>query len=181
MLGNVPAASATDPAASSAQSPRTGFGQAAAPERWYGYQTLLADAAAFGVLVAGAATNDRSTGQDIAVASVTAYWLGGPIVHLAHDRGETSFASLGLRLGAPVVGGLIGTGLAALAPDDDGDEYVVGIGLGVLAGVTGAVALDASLLAWEPDDEAAAPSASGWHPALELSATRIEVGLVSVF
>ena len=188
MTGSVSAARAGEPAPSS--SPSSPAASAPSPhERWYGYQTLLADAGALAVLVAGVAAHDRGTGQGIQIAAGAVYVVGGPLVHLAHGRAQASLGSLGLRVGVPLAGGLIGIGVAALAPDDDGDEYVVGTALGVLGGAAGAVALDAMLVAWErdprgaPEPAASVPTASrnGWHPSLILTAARVQLGVVGVF
>jgi len=179
-LGSADAAGA-EPAAAATPEPASTAAEQSPEQRWYGYQTLLADGGALAIAIAAAATNDRSTGQGILVAAAAAYAIGGPIVHLAHARGGASLASLGVRVGAPLAGALLGMGLAALAPDDDGDEYVIGTALGLLGGVAGAVALDATLLAWEPEAAAASRLAGGWRPALLLARGRLQLGLVDVF
>lgn len=75
-----------------------------AEREWYGGKVIGADAAAIG-LFAGAGAADSA-----ALASVAGgvYALGGPIVHIAHDRGQTAAGSLGLRVGLPLGTGLIG-------------------------------------------------------------------------
>src|SRR5512135_2030900 len=55
---------------------------------WYGWQTLLTDGAAFFFAFGSASTGSTA---------VAAYGLGGPLVHLIHDRPEAALASVGLR------------------------------------------------------------------------------------
>ena len=88
--------------------------------------------------------------------------LGGPVVHAAHEQWGNAGLSLGLRLGAPVVGALGGYLVGSAAcPRDDSDVpcSVVGASLGLLGGAATAIILDATLIAYEPEREAA-PSAS---------------------
>src|SRR5262245_18665439 len=92
---NERAAAAKDTALPEAPPPPATHADPTRSEHWYGYQTLLADAGALLVLVAGVATNGRDTSQGIVIASGVAYSLGGPIVHLAHGQAPASLASLG--------------------------------------------------------------------------------------
>lgn len=179
-LGRSGVAKAAEPVSTASPAPARATLERRSAERWYGYQTLLADAGALAVLIAGVATDDRGTGQGIQVVAGITFALGGPIVHLAHARPGASLASLGLRLGLPLAGALAGMGLAALAPDDDGDEYVVGSALGLLGGVAGAVALDATLVAREPEAVVAFP-VSRWRPALVLGRGGLQLGLARAF
>ena len=63
---------------------------------WYGWQTLIAD----GVAIAST--------PFVPVVGVGVYLTGAPIVHLAHGNGARAGASLGFRLGAPLVGAVGG-------------------------------------------------------------------------
>jgi len=129
---------------------------AAAEERWYGYQTLAADGAAAVLLSGGLALTVHdlhADGDSIPVLGVGltavgfgAYCLGGPITHFSHGHAGKGFASLGVRVAGP----LVGLGLGALASDiATHSKNQVGIPIGAAAGALGAMALDASVLAWE--------------------------------
>jgi hypothetical protein len=110
-------------------------------KRWYGWQTLLVDGASVLTIPFG--------------IGIVGYFVGGPIVHLAHGHVGKAFGDLGLRVATPlVVGGVM---LAAL--DSGGDTrgtdgappsaalIFVGLDLLVSAGVASVV--DAAALAWE--------------------------------
>lgn len=119
--------------------------------RWYGYQTLITDTAS--VLFAFSAA---ATGPVGGVASVSTYVLGAPIVHLVHGNYAAFGASLGMRLGGPVIGGLGGLGLGAVADDCRGgggsfcSGPLVGALVGFVGGLVAAVAVDAAVLSKEP-------------------------------
>jgi hypothetical protein len=108
---------------------------------WYGWHTLLVDAAAITVSAIG-----------ISTANETAYWIGGglqiigaPIVHWTHGRVGTGFADLGMRILLPLTGALI-----AWAPNQSATALTIGAAVGQVA----AIIIDASALAFEtPDDE----------------------------
>jgi hypothetical protein len=123
--------------------------------RWYGWQTMLVDIGSVGLGVA--AGRAAGTGTGFAVA-LTGYAVGAPIVHLAHGEGGDAGVSVGLRLGLPLVAGLIGYGIGAAsfqgcAPGDwfCSRDWSAGIGavLGAGVGAVGAVILDWSLLGRE--------------------------------
>lgn len=149
-LVSLPTAGDATSGASSARAPTTrdaSAGRDGSPENasWYGWQTLITDGAA--LLAAPIAP----------AAGVGLYLVGAPLVHATHGRFGTAAGSFGLRLGAPLVGGVTGIVLWGLGSDCgfDGPELcglgsvlygAVGAGLGVITAVT----LDASLLAREP-------------------------------
>jgi len=154
------------------------------PERWYGYQTLLVDAGALTLLVAGIAADDQSARTAIGVGAGAVYVVGGPLVHGLHGRGLAAVGSFGLRAGLPLLGGLVGALLGDLAPYDDGDEVVRGTVVGALGGIAAGVALDATLLGWErvPTPEGTAAAAGfGWQPRVTATATRTELGVTGWF
>lgn len=109
--------------------------------RWYGYQTLLADAAALGLMATVA------TGAPGAL-TFAALGLGGallapPIIHFAHDN-AWGYASLALRV---LSGALLLRGVTnAFASEDDYDarctDTCTDLGL---AAYGGAVLLDATV------------------------------------
>ena len=133
---------------------------------WYGYQNLIVDGAS---LALGIGIGAEDAGAGVAVFSL-GYTLGGPTVHWAHGHLERGFASLGLRVGAPIVTALLG-GLVGLAAspgsDSDGIEagFVVGGAIGGIAGYVIAVAVDDCVLAREPVSPPPAPGTTAASPA----------------
>jgi hypothetical protein len=119
--------------------------------RWYGGQTLVADAAAIGLFVAAAGSADGGgSGMLLALSGLT-YLVAPPIIHGAHDRAGVSFASLGVRAGLPLTGMMLGKASASCGRQNDEmfcglGEAVIGFSLGALS----AMAIDAAFLAWEP-------------------------------
>ncbi len=112
--------------------------------RWYGWQTLLVDAAAAGF---------ASTGSDV---SVGIYALGGPAVHWAHGNTWRGIGSLALRLGAPIALAAAFAYGCEVSGNSNGDMGCLGAGLGGLVlGAAGAIAVDSAALARDtvPIDE----------------------------
>lgn len=102
--------------------------------RWYGWQTLMADAVIAGATVGGLLLNKTLEGDSaefIALSGLGAYASVVPVLHAVHDRGSLVGSSIAWRLGLPVLGG----GLF-------GER-------GGLGGVAVAMALDASLAVWD--------------------------------
>jgi hypothetical protein len=121
--------------------------------RWYGWQVLAADASSFAVVALGSRTNTPALGW----LGIGGMFLASPIVHGFHDRWGATVASLGMRIGLALVGGVVGVAVAppcdssgsflaplacALATDAYG-IYGAFVGLGV------ASAVDAVGLSWE--------------------------------
>ena len=140
---------------------------------WYGWQTLTADGASTVLLGAGVAAGGSPASGVLALSGVTGFTLGAPIVHAAHGRWAIAGADLGLRVGAVVLGGLVGAeaGSAAASSSckeallgclgDSLDGMVIGVGVGAVA----ASALDAALLSREaPAPKDAPPPAMTWSP-----------------
>jgi len=113
-------------------------------ENWYGWQTLAVDGTSLALAIGGGASELGA----VAGLGVTGLIVGAPIVHFAHGRVGTGFASAGLRVGLPIVGALIG-----VAAEDchDGRDWcgLGGAAVGVLVGGVAAIALDAAVLARE--------------------------------
>ena len=134
------------------------------PRRWYGWQTLATDGSA--LLLIGASISTASGGSDSAsatlgFAALGAYALGGPIAHFAHANVGRGLASLGMRVGGPVLLGYAGY-LLENCGSGGGHEFcgVGGLLLGVSAGIIGAVVIDSAVLAFDEDSgesEASAP------------------------
>jgi len=125
-------------------------------ERWYGWQTLLTDAGAITLTIALTANADERDDAAVIGAFVigaSVFALGSPIVHGAHDHWGKAGVSLALRLGLSLIGAAIGAGIGA----DSCSQYVydhegcaIGYGaLGLIAGATTAVIVDAAVLARE--------------------------------
>jgi hypothetical protein len=123
---------------------------------WYGWQTLLSDAVSVGLMVSAANGHADERGS----VGAFGYALGGPIIHLAHGHAGKAGGSLGLRLGAPVVGVLIGFGIDDCERtnghrEDEWCGFEGAIG-GFIVGIALAVLVDAAVIANE-DVEAGVP------------------------
>lgn len=126
---------------------------ARAEEKWYGYQVAAPDVVG-GVLVLAAAQSEAWGTAALGVATIL---LGGPIVHAAHGHWGRAGASLGLRVGAPLLGVSLGAGLGASGGGGgkgslDAITYaIVGAGLGYVVAAT----VDIAYLAREDVPETA--------------------------
>jgi len=135
---------------------------------WYGWQTLIADGTSLIALPIAAGVTQSGALGGVALGG---YLLAPPFIHGAHGRWGIFAASLGLRVGMPVVFGLLGA-----AVDDCKGELCIPVGaaFGVVLGALGAVALDASLLSFEKVEEDGAryrarrgqPSHVAWSPSI---------------
>lgn len=67
--------------------------------QWYGYQTLLPDAAAIGLFYAATRAHSPKT---LLIASATTYLTGAPLVHFANGEWEKGAVSFALRIGVPL-------------------------------------------------------------------------------
>src|SRR5438552_8266040 len=76
----------------------------APPRVWYGWQPLIADAAAAGLFVGGLAT-ERYEVADLGLAG---FALASPIIHGAHRHGVKAVGALALRVALPITGALVG-------------------------------------------------------------------------
>lgn len=133
------------------------------PRRWYGWQTLATDGGALlliGASISMAGGSGDSASATFGVGALGAYALGGPIVHFAHANVGRGLASLGIRVGAPVV--LAYAGVLLENCGNGGGEFC-GLGgavLGFSAGIISAVVIDSAVLAFEggsAESEASAP------------------------
>lgn len=138
-----------DPAAKSEGTPPRG-------DTWYGAQTLAVDGA--GILAGGiaAATLDFSPRHEPPkLGLVAGAWygvgaVGAPAVHYAHGNVGLGMASLGFRTLIPPVTGFFGLiGVCVGRGDFEHDCVVDGYVGGTLAGLAGAAAFDAGVLAWD--------------------------------
>ena len=120
-------------------------------EEWYGYQTLIADGASVAAMIGGASFANDRVAERLLLAGGLGYVFGGPIVHWMHGNMGPGFGSLGLRVGAPLVGLFWGAviGAAADTHGSEADSVAVGSAIGFLGGMAGAMLVDAALLAYE--------------------------------
>jgi hypothetical protein len=153
--------------------------------RWYGWQTLLADGAAVGTVIAAfSAEANRGGSTSFYVASASAYSLAAPMVHLFHRRPLVALEDVGIRLGAPAVLALVGYGLgqgdhASFTPPG----ALEGIALGAV-GVVSAIVFDAAWLASEPVAQDGAPATTSrisWSPSLSVTTRGPSLGIAGSF
>lgn len=135
--------------------------QPATKREWYGWQVLLVDGASLLVMIGGAAA------QSGAVAGTGGLiYLGGPAaVHWAHGNVAKGFGSIGLRVGAPFVGALLGLAIGAASCTGSTssrrtDCAAAGAALGFLGGYIAGISVDAGVLAFD-DVKAETPAQSG--------------------
>lgn len=92
--------------------------------RWYGKPVVIADLAGVGMFVLAGLTDPDGSAENLYVAGILGPWLlGGPIVHLVEGNYGRAGLSLGLRLGLPVVGALVGSLAPPILSEDDCGEY----------------------------------------------------------
>lgn len=115
------------------------------PGTGYHLQMLAVDAASITTAITGFAVEANHYNprvSDVLVgAGMGGYVLGGPIVHLAHRQYGRAGISLALRVGLPIVGGLVGLSTATCHPD----EWLCGVGelaAGFAIGSAAAVVID---------------------------------------
>jgi hypothetical protein len=122
-------------------------------KRWYGWQTLTADAVPAMMFLATVPASGEHEAP-LWITGSLAFAFGGPAVHLANGRPLAALGSLGLRLTAPVLGLAVGAGNAQCEPDHDpidpGCSYDdTPLIVGGLIGAAVASGVDASLIAVE--------------------------------
>jgi hypothetical protein len=146
------------------------------PLPWYGWETLLIDAASISMLVVAAESDEGP----VAVIGLGIYALGGPAIHFGHGEALNGIGSLGLRLGLPAIGGLIGAQVAQVSEGCRGYECFEGAGYGILLGMGAAVVLDAALLGYRRSDDVSVTSRRV-VPTLSLAGGRSTLGLAGTF
>jgi hypothetical protein len=123
-----------EPPPGQAVAPTAAETTAPAPLTWYGWQSLLVDAAA-AAIVSGKDTSSVGLGLLLFAA-------GGPTIHLLHrERGKAAI-SFALRTLVPL--GLL---LAITSPNTDGGGAIPGV-VPALAGMLAASLFDAAALGW---------------------------------
>jgi len=126
---------------------------------WYGYQTLLVDAALIGLFASAPAWARFDGAGAILILDAATFAFASPVIHTVHGNGEASAISVGLHAGLPFSGMWIGFVVGMSLPCSCGlDAWFCFCGLsnageGAFAGslVGGALAtvIDAAFLAWE--------------------------------
>ncbi|HEY2028710.1 MAG TPA: hypothetical protein VGH20_05830 [Myxococcales bacterium] len=91
---------------------------------WYGWQNILADGVGIGVLIAGA-RSDSNLMLGVALAN---YLVTSPTIHFAHGDARQGLGSIALRLGIPLILGIVGQ--SSCGKGGDCLSGVLGIGLG---------------------------------------------------
>ena len=156
---------------------------------WYGWASLLVDAAALGIFIGGWAADDGK----IVGAGYLGYIFGSPVVHFAHGNVGKGFGAFGMRVGIPLggflVGGLFGYGFGGGA-DGDGkfknlgsssNGPVVGATIGGAIGVIAASAIDAGLMAYTKPRPRETASTVTLVPKLDLRPGHTAVGVGGTF
>lgn len=143
-------------ASAAAEAPRH---PASPPKRvWYGWQTLTMDGLSVAVPITLAAAK-----SDAAAYAFGGFYLFGPaVVHWTHENVGTGFASVGVRVGSPLVGLLAG---CAVSCGGRGDYEAAFAGL--FLGYAAAVVLDAAAFAWEDPE----PQRYGARPTITPTAS----------
>jgi hypothetical protein len=162
---------------------------------WYGWQTFVSDAISTGLFVAAIQiSNGNGLLEDSAppAANLAAglgmagYVAGAPTIHIVHGRPGAATGSVLLRLGLPVVGGLVGDRLAT-CPPPSGDYGNCGLGeivVGFLGGIVAASVIDATALSWEdpsPKIEAPPGPTLGFAPVLSSDGKHGELRMFGTF
>jgi hypothetical protein len=115
--------------------------------KWYGVPILTMDLAA--MVLGSIGVGSSSTG--LILGSVGLFTLGGPIVHFSNSQIATGFGSLGLRISAPSVGGLVSFLVCNSHCTGDGCWGCIIIGgLGIFSGMLFASVVDNVVLARKP-------------------------------
>ena len=155
----------------------------------YRNDVLLADGLSLGLVLLSAPTHS----PQLAGLGVSGFFLGAPIVHIAHGRGTAALESFGLRATLPLVGAWIGYRVgpqdiacadAAPGPGEGGlgggctdQGSIVGMLLGGLAGGVSAIVIDAHYLT-KYERRVAAPT---WSASIAPSHGGATVGLAGTF
>ncbi|MEZ4219282.1 MAG: hypothetical protein R3B13_00045 [Polyangiaceae bacterium] len=158
------------------------------PKReWYGWQIIVADVASVGSIVAGAFTRDETSAAFL-IGGFGGYVLAAPFVHVGNDERDHSTTSIGLRLGLPVGGGLVGgfvaPGISGCHRDDFGCVFatVAGTVIGGTVGAVTAMTLDAAVIAYHEEPSDGSPrTAQRVVPRLAASRSGFEVGVAAIF
>lgn len=133
-----------------------------AQTHWYGWQTLVVDAASVSLGSLGAAIGLGKPVADVAFAlGIGGYVAGVPAVHALHQRTGMGAASFGVRLGAPIVALFAVRAFDAKCHReyiDRADQCLPDLAAGLVVGLAVPMAIDALLFTWEPAPSTAPPT-----------------------
>lgn len=117
--------------------------------RWYGWKTLLADGISAGTMLTGwlLEERDKTGGELILVGGALGYLFVPGAIHFSHRNAGRAFVSMGIRLGMPLAGAILGASLTSGCDQVLCEEQ--GATIGVISGMGAALALDATFLAYE--------------------------------
>jgi hypothetical protein len=102
--------------------------------------------------------------------------VGGPIIHLAHDRPAAAVGSLLLRVGLGIGSTYVG---AYVGNDPESGEGAI---LGLLAGMLVAGTVDAAALAYEDEKPSPRPQTGlSWSPTIAARPYTATIGVVGAF
>jgi hypothetical protein len=110
-------------------------------EVWYGWQNVLSDVASVGLIAA----SGSSSAAPLAYVGLLGYIGGSPVIHAVNGSGQKSAISVGLRLGLPLVGGLMAyaiTSSHSQSSEDNDLGNALEIAGGVAAGAIVAMVID---------------------------------------
>lgn len=155
-------------------------------KRWYGEQTLIADGAAFGLVLAGVAAETKP----LTTAGALTYLFAPMAIHFIHGNVGQGFGSLAIRAFAPPLLCLIGLPIGAIAGSSQGnsigDQFSNGVGgaflgcaVGALIGYGGSIALDAAVFAYDKVPEPAPNARRRPRPSIRVTPTVMSTGSFS--
>lgn len=159
--------------------------------RWYGWQIMIADVGALGLIAGGIAlTSNSSAFAFIPITGAVVYVADAPLIYVAHGDASRLPGSLFCRILFPLAGAGLFFGLGAIVDAANGSKgcsegcaaialMEIGFGIGVLV----AMVYD-WITAREPDRaDLQTPAVRGvvWAPVVALGPTSQTVGVVLRF
>ena len=112
-----------------------------APRRWYGWQTLIPDAALLALVVADLKTHPSSGMPNRDVIPLGTFALGVPAIHAHRHHWLHTAGSIAARLALPTLLGIANS-------VEHGETDSRGVAWGIVGGMAVASALDA-LISWD--------------------------------
>jgi len=142
------------------------------PRAWYGYETLLADAAFIGLFATVPAWQfDGRAGGVLLTFDAIGFASVAPILHSLNGNGDGGGIALALNVGLPFAGMWTGIGFASMLDCKGWLCGLTNMGWGAYAGILSgaglAAIIDASVLAWKK------PSHHDDHPCTTFALTPI--------
>jgi hypothetical protein len=147
----------------------------------YRGQTLAADGVALGLLVVALSSDDYERADSFGKLSIGTFVLGAPLVHLTKQRTGRALGSLTMRVGFPIIGGMLASGLVAGTQCDGDvcyDEDRGEVALGILLGAIVASGVDMMYLAKGDAPKRPEPA---WTPTARASQGGFSLGVLGQF